>query len=252
MKNPLREDRQRPIDPRLIKIETEGIEHSGLFPGKIHRVHNAKEIRDLSEHVNPGDQVVLTGSDWKDTHQIRFAAHGTEQAPILIRGEKPGGVVLTGTSSVVFYGEHLVIMDLDFKDIVVASTGTVIFRLGDGKEHPAAHSIVNRIRIENCNSTSPEDWPRIRMWYMTVNGPGNTVANSTFADLKNFGQMLAAQELPKEGLLQLHILNNRFINRPMIDRQNGYELIQIGWSAHSWPNFFPLLSLYLPYYQYAP
>jgi poly(beta-D-mannuronate) lyase len=43
--------------------------------------------------------------------------------------------------------------------------------------------------------------------------------------------MLSAQELPQAELLQLHILNNRFVNRPMVDRQNGYELIQIGWSG---------------------
>src|ERR1039457_4923101 len=100
MKNPLREDRQRPIDPRLTKLETEGTTTSGLFPGKIHLVHNAKEIHALSEQVNPGDQVALTGSDWKDTRQIKFAAHGTEQAPILIRAEKPGGVVSIGATVV--------------------------------------------------------------------------------------------------------------------------------------------------------
>lgn len=229
--NPLREDRQRPVDPRLIKIETEGIERSGLFTGQVRRVSNAKAFRALSERVQPGDQVVLTGSDWKDTHQIKFAAHGTAQAPILIRAEKPDSVVFSGSANVAFYGEHLIIMDLVFKDIVVAATGSTIFRLGNGKEHPAAHCIVNRIRIENCGSLAPADWPRIRMWYMTVHGPGNTVANSTFAQLKNYGQMLAAQDLPQEGLLQLHVLNNRFIDRPMVDRQNGYELIQIGWSG---------------------
>jgi poly(beta-D-mannuronate) lyase len=229
--NPLREDLQRPIDPRLTRIEADGIEGSGLFPGDVYRVRNAKEFQALSEELRPGDQVVLTGSDWADTREIRFRAHGTEQLPILIRAESPGSVVFTGTSSVVFSGEHLVIMNLEFKDIPVTKSGTVIFRLGNGKAQPASHCIVNRVRIENCNSPLPGDWPVVRMWYMTVTGPGNTVANSTFEDLRNFGQMLAAQELPERELLQLHILNNQFLKRPMVDRQNGYELIQIGWSG---------------------
>jgi poly(beta-D-mannuronate) lyase len=231
MENPLREELQRPIDPRLVRLEVLGIAGSGLFPGAIHRVTNPRELRALSEQVAPGDQVVLTGSAWNDTGQIVFAAHGTEQRPVLIRPEDAGGGVFTGNSSVVFYGEHLIVTDLAFRNIPVSRTGTVIFRLGNGQQRPASRSIVNRVRIENCNSPSPDDWPTVRMWYMTVYGPGNTVANSTFADMKNFGQMLAAQELPKEGLLQLHILNNRFVNRPMVDGQNGYELIQIGWSG---------------------
>ena len=33
MQNPLREDRQRPVDPRLGKIEAVGAEASGLFRG---------------------------------------------------------------------------------------------------------------------------------------------------------------------------------------------------------------------------
>jgi poly(beta-D-mannuronate) lyase len=43
--------------------------------------------------------------------------------------------------------------------------------------------------------------------------------------------MIGAAELPMDGLQQLHLLNNRFINRPYLDEQNGYEIIQIGWSA---------------------
>ncbi|MBM4083460.1 MAG: hypothetical protein FJ272_01585, partial [Planctomycetes bacterium] len=38
-------------------------------------------------------------------------------------------------------------------------------------------------------------------------------------------------ELPADGLLGLHILNNRFLDRPKIDNQNGYEIIQIGGSG---------------------
>jgi poly(beta-D-mannuronate) lyase len=87
------------------------------------------------------------------------------------------------------------------------------------------------VRIEDCNSPTAEDWPRIRMWYLMVFGRNDTVADCTFARLRNYGQMLAAQDLPTEGLLGLHILHNRFGPRPYLDEQNGYEIIQIGWSG---------------------
>ena len=43
----------------MIKIETEGIERSGLFTGQVHRVSSAQAFRALSEQVQPGDQAVL-------------------------------------------------------------------------------------------------------------------------------------------------------------------------------------------------
>jgi len=230
MKNPLRLELQRPVDPRLVKIEAEGIEGCGMFKGKVRVVRSASEVRALSGKLGPGDQLVLAGAGWKDA-RFTFAGHGTAEAPILIRPEKPGSVVFTGATEVAFHGSHLVIMGLEFKNATVTRNGTVIFRLGSGKEKPADNCIVNRIKIENCNSPDRADWPRLRVFYMTVNGHDNTVANSTFADLQNFGQMLAAQDLPATGLQRLHILNNRFINRPKLDDQNGYEIIQIGWSA---------------------
>jgi len=43
--------------------------------------------------------------------------------------------------------------------------------------------------------------------------------------------MLGAAELPTKGLQQLHVLNNHFSDRPYLDNQNGYEVLQIGWSG---------------------
>ncbi|MBN2291140.1 MAG: hypothetical protein JXM70_01870, partial [Pirellulales bacterium] len=218
MKNPLRLELQRPVDARLFKIETQGVEGSGLFKGTLHVVRCAAEVRSLSEKLKPGDQLVLAGDNWKDA-RFTFAGTGTEQAPILIRPEKPGDAVFTGTTEISFYGVHLIIMGIEFREVHPAKDNTVIFRLGSSEEKPAEHCIANRIKFDNCGSLSSEDWPRIRLWLMNVRGHANTVANCTFAGLKNIGQMLGAANLPAEGLQQLHVLNNRFTSRPKIDGQ---------------------------------
>ncbi len=230
MTNPLRLELQRPVDGRLVKMEAQGVESCGLFKGAVHVARSAVEVRVLSGKLKPGDQLVLAGGEWKDA-RLSFGGAGTEDAPILIRPEKPGSVVFSGAAEVAFHGSHLVITGLEFKDATVTRKGTTIFRLGSGKEKPADNCIVNRIKIENCNSPDRADWPRVRAFYMSINGSGNTIANSTFADMRNFGQMIAAQDLPPTGLQRLHILNNRFINRPKLDDQNGYEIIQMGWSG---------------------
>lgn len=230
MNNPLHLELQRPVDPRLLRMEAKGIERCGLFNGSVYVARNAAEVRAFSGKLNPGDQLVLAGSDWKNA-RFTFAGCGTEDAPILIRPAAPGSVVFSGASEVGFHGSHLVITGLEFRNVAVTKKGTTLFHLGTGREKPADHCIVHRITIENCNSPDRADWPNVRMWYMSVRGPDNTVADSTFAGLQNYGQMLAAQDLPTNGLQRLHILNNRFVNRPKLDDQNGYEIIQLGWSG---------------------
>jgi poly(beta-D-mannuronate) lyase len=83
----------------------------------------------------------------------------------------------------------------------------------------------------NCGSEAPEDWPRIHVWLMSLRGSGNTISNSAFMGFRNIGQMIGAAELPPNGQQQLHVLNNVFSDRPKIDEQNGYEIIQVGWSG---------------------
>lgn len=229
-KSALRLDLQRPIDPRLAKIEAGDFEHCDLFRGKVHLVRSASEAVRLSGKLAPGDQLVLAGDAWKDA-RLTFEGHGTADAPILIRPEKPGGIVFTGESSARFHGEHLIVHDLAFRDVTPSQNNAVIFAVGNGEAKPADHCLFNRIRIENCGSANPADRPKLKLWLMSMRGSGNTVANCTFRGLKNIGQMLGAAELPKNGLQQLHVLNNHFSDRPYLDNQNGYEVLQIGWSG---------------------
>jgi poly(beta-D-mannuronate) lyase len=221
----LRLDLQRPIDPRLAEIE------SGDFgSGQVHVARAAVEVRALSGKLKPGDQLVLAGTAWKDA-RFTFEGHGTAEEPIIIRPEKPGSVSFTGESAVTFHGEHLIVHDLAFQGVTVSKNNEVLFRVGNGEAKPANHCLFNRLRFENCGSTNPADWPKLHLWLMSMRGRGNTVSNSTFSGFKHIGQMLGAAELPKDGLQQLHVLNNRFLDRPKIDDQNGYEIIQIGWSG---------------------
>jgi len=231
MKNHLRLDLQRPIDPRLAKLRTGDVSQCGLFSGKSHTVRSADEVNRLSGKLAPGDQLVLAADGaWRDA-QFKFEGHGTMDAPILIRPEKPGSVTLTGESTVRFHGEHLIVHDLAFRDIRTTTNNVVIFGVGNGEANPANHCLFHRLRFENCGSENAADRPKLHLWLMSMRGRGNTVAGCTFRGLRNIGQMLGAAELPLDGPQQLHVLDNHFIDRPYLDNQNGYEVIQIGWSG---------------------
>jgi poly(beta-D-mannuronate) lyase len=230
MKNSLRLDLQRPIDPRLAEIQTGDITKCRLFCGKTYNARDSNEVSQLSGKLAPGDQLVLASGEWKNERFI-FEGHGTAEAPILIRPEIPGSVVFTGETTVRFHGEHLIVHDLAFRDVTTTQDKTVIFAVGNGEAKPANHCLFHRLRFENCGSTDPADHPKIKLWLLGVRGSGNTVAGCTFRGLHNIGQMLGAAELPAQGLQQLHVLDNHFIDRPYLDNQNGYEVLQIGWSA---------------------
>ncbi len=230
LENRLRLDLQRPVDPRLAKIEAGDIAQCDLFRGKAHIVRTPSEVSRLSGQLAAGDQLVLAAGLWKDA-RFTFEGHATADAPILIRPEKPGGIVFTGESSVRFHGEHLIVHDLAFREVTISRNNAVIFGVGNGEAKPANDCIFNRIHIADCGLSNPAERAKNRLWLMSMRGSRNTVANSTFRGLKNIGQMLGAAELPVEGLQQLHVLNNHFIDRPYLDQQNGYEVMQIGWSG---------------------
>lgn len=229
-RHPLRLDLQRPVDPRLEQLQTVNPAASGLFAGKLHLARTAAEVRSLSGHLAPGDQLVLAGGEWKDA-RFAFSGRGTQAAPILVRPDQPGSVVFGGSSEVAFSGCHLIVTGLEFKQVNPSADNAVIFRLGRSEEDPAEHCIVTNLRFENCGSPSPSDWPKRRLWLMNVRGRDNTVANCVFAGLKNIGQMLGAANLPAAGLQRLHVIHNCFRDRPKIDNQNGYEILQLGWSG---------------------
>ena len=181
---------------------------------------------------NAAGLMVLVGAEWKDA-RFTFSGAGTEAAPILIRPETSGGAVFTGKSEVIFHGSNLVVQGLTFRGVNPARDGAVILRAGDGEAKPADHCIFTGLTFDHCGSTEAADWPRQKLWLMSMRGSDNTVAGCRFAGLKHIGQMIGAAELPKTGLQRLHVLNNRFTDRPKIDAQNGYEILQIGWSGES-------------------
>jgi poly(beta-D-mannuronate) lyase len=245
----LREDLQRPVDPRLLRIETLGLEASGLFRGQRHEARSADEVQALSRKLKPGDQLILIGSNWKDA-SFTFGGEGTWEQPILIRAD-PSAAPFSGVSGVTFFGCHLVIMNLTFRNGLitpavsdispdeapnpngpVADSLEDVIRLGAGDDRPADYCIVNRLTLDNVNSARAADWPRIITRYLRINGHDNTVANSTFAHLKHYGEVIATGEPPSTVPQRLHVLNSRFIDRPVLDGDPcpyRYKMIQIGW-----------------------
>ena len=60
-----------------------------------YRVTNQTEFWALSEKLRPGDNIILGNGIWTD-FEIVFEGRGLADAPITLRAETPGEVIITG------------------------------------------------------------------------------------------------------------------------------------------------------------
>jgi hypothetical protein len=78
-------------------------------------VHNAAEITAAQSSAGPGDSIVMADGVWMNQN-ITFADSGTAAAPITLRAQTPGRVILTGNSRLTITGDYSVTSGLTFKD----------------------------------------------------------------------------------------------------------------------------------------
>jgi len=71
-------------------------------------VRRAGEFRAKAKDLKPGDTLIVRNGLHVDWGEITISGNGTEQAPILIRPQTPGGAVFTGHTDIALLGTHIV------------------------------------------------------------------------------------------------------------------------------------------------
>lgn len=87
-------------------------------------VSNLPELRAAIKSARPGDVIVMKSGTWTDA-QIVFDATASAAAPIRLRAQTPGTVILNGASTLTFAAPHLMVEGLSFKGGALTG-GTVI------------------------------------------------------------------------------------------------------------------------------
>ena len=77
--------------------------------------------------AQPGDRIILADGVWTDFDAL-FHAEGTADNPIRLEAETPGGVVLSGQSSLRLAGQYLIVSVLVFKDGYTPRNEVIGFR----------------------------------------------------------------------------------------------------------------------------
>ena len=89
-------------------------------------VSNIKELNAAISSAKPGDVIVMKDGVWKDTI-IEFKASADSSAPIILRAQTSGNVILNGRSKLIFSKPYLVADGLLFKEGAIEKGSVITF-----------------------------------------------------------------------------------------------------------------------------
>jgi poly(beta-D-mannuronate) lyase len=184
------------------------------------KVQNNNELKKAIKEAQAGDEIILANGTWNDV-EIEFENSGTEEKPIVIRGETPGEVFIEGQSYMKFGADHIVVRDLHFRYGYTPNNAVIEFKL-NGKV--ANHCTVKQCVIENFNKPQrnmQDHW--VEFW-----GRDNELSYCNLIGKSNSGPTVRVQIKGNESIKNNHrIINNHFGPRPRKGGPHG-ETLQIG------------------------
>jgi poly(beta-D-mannuronate) lyase len=196
----------------------------GPAPGAERHVRTADEFRTAVSAARPGDVIVLTDGTWRDV-DLLFAAEGASEAPITLRAQTPGDVIITGQSRLRIAGRHLVVDGLWFDDV---SSGEDVIEFRRSSSDHARDCRLSHCMVTDCN---PADLNEDTKW-VSLYGSDNRVDHCWIEGKRNAGTTLVVWLSDEPN--RHRIDHNYFGPRPRLG-ENGGETIRVGtsdWSLH--------------------
>ncbi|MBT3137191.1 polysaccharide lyase 6 family protein [Alteromonas sp. ALT199] len=194
-------------------------------------VDSKQSYLDALASAVPGDDIILKNGTYQD-FEIKFQAQGSEEAPITLRAESKGGVILSGQSNLSIAGSHLVVSGLVFKDGYSPSGSVISYRTS--KDELANYTRVTEVVIEDYSK--PDKFEND--YWVALYGKHNRLDHSYLAGKRNRGVTVAVRLNTADSIENYHqIDNNYFGYRPELG-SNGGETLRIGTSHYSLENSF--------------
>src|SRR5690242_9856681 len=88
-------------------------------------VSSAAQIATAMQTAQPGDVLTMTNGTWTN-QRIQFAGSGTSGAPITLRAQTPGQVLLNGNSKINISGNCLVVDGLNFDGGALGADDSIV------------------------------------------------------------------------------------------------------------------------------
>jgi poly(beta-D-mannuronate) lyase len=224
--------RRRRLSENLVAMAALFGSYSQLADAAEYLVASASQIASRLATAQPGDTLVMADGTWTN-QRIQFAALGTAAAPITLRAQTPGGVVLNGNSKINISGSHLIVDGLRFEGGALAEGDHVVeFR---GSRGEATFSRLTNSAIIDYNPTSVDT----RYFWVSLYGQNNRVDHNRFEGQNHSGVTVVVW---RDAGADYHLIDsNHFVDRPPPMNpadSNGFETIRIGDSSQSLSNSF--------------
>ena len=87
----------------------------GCLKAHVYEVGTPEELKSL-KGIQPGDTVMWKNGTYQNV-TIKFKARGTEDAPVVLKAQTPGGVVFKGASSISLDGQWCVAEGFSFNGL---------------------------------------------------------------------------------------------------------------------------------------
>jgi poly(beta-D-mannuronate) lyase len=200
-----------------------------------HFVSSAAQIATAMQTAQPGDILTMTNGTWTN-QRIQFAGDGTSTAPITLRAQTPGQVLLNGSSKINISGDWLVVDGLKFEGGALGADDHVVEFRGSSGE--ATNSRLTNSAIVDYNPASIDT----RYHWVSLYGQNNRVDHNYFKNQNHSGVTVVVWRDSGPDYHQIDA--NYFADRPLPvnpSDPNGFETIRIGDSSQSLSNSFTVV-----------
>lgn len=183
----------------------------GQVTAQIH-VSNPELLRDALDSAKPGDEIVVKNGSYQDW-SIRLSCSGTNSAPIIIRAETPGRVVLNGDSRLQLSGDHVTVSGLCFRD---GNASGEIWQMSGSHQ-----------RITDCAIIDYKDGGR--KWIRILGGRENRLDHN-FIGGKTERDVTLQIDVSESADLNHHRIDHNYFGLRARGSGNGWETIRNGYS----------------------
>ena len=198
---------------------------SGPSVGKEYFVSSAEELKAVKPQ--PGDVVVWKNGTYSGVN-VKFSGEGTQDAPIVLKAETPGGVTFTGASSLSLNGKWLSAEGFCWNGLDTSVRKSIMMF-----STTSSHCAFRNCMIDG-NGSKVSD---VDTKWVSLYGEHNTVENCSFLNKRNMGCLLVVWF--EDGKVPAHTIRNNYFTRPYTHydedgkARNGQESIRIGTSDYS-------------------
>ena len=198
-------------------------------------VSSAAQIATAMQTAQPGDILTMLDGTWTN-QRIQFAGVGTSGAPITLRAQTPGQVLLNGNSKINISGDWLVVDGLKFEGGALGADDHIVeFR---GTRGEATSSRLTNSAIIDYNPASVDT----RYHWVSLYGQNNRVDHNYFRGQNHSGVTVVVWRDSGPDYHQIDA--NYFADRPLPvnpSDPNGFETMRIGDSSQSLSNSFTVV-----------